>query len=396
MKILLVFDDKFPIDQDNFIALLKKKTKSLSFEVFDGKFILESGLISKPETFNHAHKQIKEIENKFDKIFCFTSKQYDDNFFFHEHQDLSIFSFYAWDYLTDLPKSNGALYFITNFLSLILEKSDYRHLETTGCIYDFLGDKRGIDDGMRQARFCSNCLKRLSNSLTSEADFNFFEDLKVLMNCLSEASRWNIDVLSTPKNVTNTINKRKPKGGNVIKVVIASPGDTEAERKTLLDSLEVKFRRDNHENYCGFRIIVSGWEDLASQPGYAQDVINEKIICDCDFVVAVFKHKLGTPTKNLATGVKRAESGTAEELLQALDKTNNSHPIGMAYFYSKAPVISLDSPDKDVIERDWKRLSEFKETIKDKLIYKPFTESNELLSVVLKDLEINIVDYISK
>jgi hypothetical protein len=110
MKILLVFDDKFPIDQDNFIALLKKKTKSLSFEVFDGKFILESGLISKPETFNHAHKQIKEIENKFDKIFCFTSKQYDDNFFFHEHQDLSIFSFYAWDYLTDLPKSNGALY----------------------------------------------------------------------------------------------------------------------------------------------------------------------------------------------------------------------------------------------------------------------------------------------
>ena len=64
--------------------------------------------------------------------------------------------------------------------------------------------------------------------------------------------------------------------------------------------------------------MVNGWEDLASQNGYAQDVINSKLIEESDFVIAVFKHKLGTPIKNVSSGLPRAESGTAEELLQTL------------------------------------------------------------------------------
>jgi hypothetical protein len=94
--------------------------------------------------------------------------------------------------------------------------------------------------------------------------------------------------------------------------------------------------------------------------------------------------------------LERSESGTAEELLQALDKTKDNHPIGMAYFFSKAPVISLDSSDKDKIEKDWQRLTNFKDSIKDKMIYKPYTDSSELMSIVLKDLEKNINDYIIK
>jgi len=92
--------------------------------------------------------------------------------------------------------------------------------------------------------------------------------------------------------------------------------------------------------------------------------------------------------------LQRAESGTAEELLQALDKTEEDHPIGMAYFYSKAPVISLDSPDKDRIEKEWQRLARFKDSIRGRMIFKPYTDSNELMSIVLKDLEKNILDYI--
>jgi len=68
----------------------------------------------------------------------------------------------------------------------------------------------------------------------------------------------------------------------------------------------------------------------------------------------------------------------------------------MAYFHSKAPVISLDSADKDEIETDWERLSKFKKTIQDKMIYKPFTDGEQLLAMVLKDLEKNISDYIEK
>ncbi len=394
MKILLVFDDKFPVDKDKVIHLLRQKSKFIKFELYKSKFSLTSGLVTDPKTFIQAHKRTKNVVKRYDRVLCFTEKQYEDNYFFHEYQALTIFSFYAWNYLTDLPLSNGVLYFIIDYLALHIDPSDFRHQEITGCIYDFLADKRGVDDGMREARFCSNCLERLSEILIDEAQLRIFDDLKVLMNHLSNSSRWNKDVLSSFKVVSSKIRKRRPKKKDTVSVVIASPGDTGSERKMLLDSLEGRFRRDRHEERCGCRIIANGWEDLASQSGYAQDVINEKIIRASDFVVAVFKHKLGTPTKDRISGRKRAESGTAEELLQTLDQTNGDHPIGMAYFFSKAPVISLDSSDREEIEKEWKRLAKFKESIKDKMIYKPYTDRKELMSAVLTDLEKNILDYI--
>ena len=398
MKILLVFDEKFIVDKDKLEKLVQQKTKFVEFDLYNEKFALPTELITKPKTFKYVHKHIETVRNGYDRIFCFTFRQYDDNFFFHEYRNISIFSFHAWNYLTDLPISNGILYFIIDYLALEINHVDFRHHETTGCIYDFLRDKRGIDDGMRQARFCSNCLERISDTLTSENDFKIFDDLKLLMNLLSEASRWNKDILVTEKTKINSNStlKRKPKNTDGIKIVIASPGDTSAERKSLLDSLEVKFRRDGHESHCGFRIMVNGWEDLASQPGYPQDLINKKIIAESDFVIAVFRHKLGTPTKDTVSGKKRADSGTVEELLQTLDSAKDNHPIGMAYFYSHAPLVSLENPDKVNIEKEWVRLSEFKEIIKEKMIYKPYTENNDLITTVLKDLEKNIIDYLIK
>jgi hypothetical protein len=394
MKILLAFDSKFPIETEKLISFLNQNSKFIVFDLFKSKFTLKSGLVSKPATFNYAAGQLKSKIKGYDKVFCFTTKQYNDNFFIHEHNDLTIFSVYGWSYLTDLPITNGVIYLIIDYLALHINPTDFRHYDITGCIYDFLKDKRGIDDGMRQSRFCSNCLNRLSETLVDEIDIKIFEDLKILMDHLSNSSRWNKDILESITVDTDMILKRKPKKKDVISVVIASPGDIDAERKMLLDTLEVRFRRDNHESHCGFRIIVTGWEDLASQNGYAQDVINKKIISESDFVIAVFKHTLGTPTKDRSTGKPRSESGTAEELLHALDNSNKNHPIGMAYFYSKAPVISLDAPEKDKIEEEWQRLTTFKNSIKDKMIYKPYTESNELIIMVLQDLEKNIIDYI--
>ena len=162
-----------------------------------------------------------------------------------------------------------------------------------------------------------------------------------------------------------------------------------------MDRLERRFRTDNHERHCGFRILVNGWEDLATQNGYAQDVINKKLIAESDFVVSIFKHKLGTPTFDQQTGIQKAESGTVEELLQALDNSKPTHPIGMAYFYSAAPAPSLESPDFDSIKKEWERLKEFKQSISTKMIYKPYTETEELLNMILKDLEKNISDYIT-
>ena len=393
MKILLSFDDKFPVNKTRLVQLIQQKVKYVEFCLYEGKLVLPSEPVTKPKTFLNVCKQLNKIQNNYDKIFCFTLEQYYDNYFLHEHSNLAIFSFFAWDYMTDLPLSNGILYFIVDYLALHIDPKDFRHHETTGCIYDFLKDKRGVDEGMRQAKFCPNCLKRISKSLAKKEDFKVFEDLKVLMNFLSDTSKWNKDILATKIQKPNSIAKRNPKNADRgIRVVIASPSDTVVERELLLNHLEVRFRVNNHEDRCGFRILVTGWERLASQPGYPQDKINKKIIAESDFVIAVFRHRLETPTVYPKTGRKRAESGTAEELLKTLDTKEKNLPIGMAYFFSQAPLISLDNPDRNKIQKEWGRLSKFKKGLENKMIFKPYTDEKDLISNILIDLEKNIID----
>ena len=65
----------------------------------------------------------------------------------------------------------------------------------------------------------------------------------------------------------------------------------------------------------------------------------------------------------------------------------------MVYFFSQPPVISLDSPDFDKIKSDWDKLKRFKAPIQRKVIYKPYSDKNELLETVCSDLVKNIKDH---
>lgn len=392
MKVLLIFDKDFEVKRKEICDLLNELTEYLKFDI-GNDIDLPKELIIKPHSFDLVSSQLTNPFENYQRVFCFTDKPYDDNYFLHEHNLLSIISASGWSYLTDLPISNGIVYFVIYYFALVVDNSDFRHHEETGCIYDFLWSKVGIDDGMRQAKICPNCLERINNNLSSELQISLLEDLKNLMNYLSNSSKWNEDVLSEfKKKKSKIVAKRKTKKAGEINIVIASPGDTQIERKFLLESLEIQFRRGNHESHCKKRLIVHGWEDLASQNGYPQDVINEKIINEVDFVVALFKHKLGSPTYNQDSGEKRAESGTAEELLQALDNSKTDHPLGMAYFYSKAPVISIDSSNLTTIKKNWDDLEKFKKRIQNQMIYKPYTESTDLMKTIIEDLEKNIID----
>jgi len=395
MKILLAFDKEIDISKDKIITYLNSKCKNLKFKLSDKVLEFGADVLSKPSSFEKVKIQLSNPIEKYDRVFCFTDNPYDDNYFFHEKNLISIYSFYGWSYLTNLPKSNGLLYFIIDYLALSIDKTGFRHNSETGCIYDFLWSKGGIDDGMRQAKICPTCLERINSQISSELQIGIITDLKTLMNELANASKWNQDILNNIQitKKVKTTPKRKVKTEGEIHAVIASPGDTSQIRQLILDKLEIQFRRGNHEIHCNKRLIVHGWEDLASQNGYAQDVINEKIISQMDIVVAIFKHKLGTPTYDQLTGTQRAESGTAEELMQALDTSNLEHTIAMTYFFSKAPFISLDSPDKKKIEDDWMKLKEFKKKIQNQIIYKPYTDENELMQIILNDLEKNIISY---
>lgn len=208
----------------------------------------------------------------------------------------------------------------------------------------------------------------------------------------------NYEEESTEKTVKSKTDKKiEEKTYKEVSVLIASPGDVKLERELLMDKLETKFRRDHFEERCGARIIVDGWENVASQSGYAQDIINEELLTKTDIVLAVFRHKLGSPTINPTTGDERSPSGTAEELLFAIrNKKVENPPLGMAYFYGIAPVISLDSIDKGKVENEWNRLKEFKEGIKNEILYKSYNVEEEILDIASKDLCENIIKYFNK
>ncbi len=219
------------------------------------------------------------------------------------------------------------------------------------------------------------------------------EDLKLSTNyptTTTTTTTTTLPPVSAPKVVANP-SKRRPLDGQTIQILIASPSDVNEERELLLNSLETKFRREGFEDQCGKRIILRGWEELASQGGYGQDIVNEQILSKVDIVLAVFKHKLGTPTIDPGTNDKRAESGTAEELLFAMNsKSAPITPLGMAYFYSEAPKMSFDSLDFQSSYDEWKRLKKFKEDIKYQILYKEYATTEKLLNQVCLDISENI------
>ncbi len=258
MKILLVFDSEFEIDKNKLESFLSQQTQHIKFDVSKENIGFDKDFISKPESFDHATDVVKSAEN-YNRVYIFTNKPYEDNYFFHGFGSFVIFSFYGWSHLTNLSKTNGILFFIVDSLALNIDPTDFRHNELTGCIYDFLLQKTGIDDGMRQARICPNCLDRLETNLTKDEEFSTLEGIKELMNALSNSSKWNKDIFEEVEiDVPHSSIKRSSKNDNEIHVAIASPGDAITERETLLNKLEIQFRRANHEDHCKHRLIVHG------------------------------------------------------------------------------------------------------------------------------------------
>ncbi|MEE1962783.1 hypothetical protein V1387_08820 [Allomuricauda taeanensis] len=391
MRINLIIDKGLNIDFTKLEFCLNKYSKSIEFKVYENQFQWKEEYIVYPRTHIEIFDTLSQKELNSYINFLFTDVQYINNFFYEGYENLVPFSLFGWDYLTNLPIENGVLFFTVSYLARLLENAENRHYENIGCVYDFLGDKRGIDDAMRQASFCKNCLERLNQEVLTENDEKLLDDLKTLMNLLSTSSKWNKSIYEqTERKPKKMLFKRKAIIKKEINVVIASPGDLIEERELLIDKLERKFRTDKHEEMCKHRLKVHGWEDLASQNGYPQDVINERIIHNMDIVLAIFKHKLGSPTINQETGRERYPSGTAEEILYAIDNKNTDSPLGMIYFYSKPPSPSFEAENYNKLKSEWDRLKAFKQSIGNKVIYKPFTSKEELIELASRDLMINI------
>ncbi|GAP46050.1 hypothetical protein [Streptomyces azureus] len=120
-----------------------------------------------------------------------------------------------------------------------------------------------------------------------------------------------------------------------LSVLIASPGDTAADRDVVEDA--VRSWNSDHTMRRKVHLLPLRWE-LGAVPlvgqGDAQQVINEQFADEADIVIAVFNSRLGQATK-------RAVSGTAEEILRARDRGAAVH-----VFFSDAPIPRDHDPDQ--------------------------------------------------
>lgn len=388
----LIKDKNCNIDLKKFKAAFERLSTQMAISIVEENYDLSDRLITYPR----SHKEQKQacigrIETDF--ALLVTDIPYDNNYFFEEFKGFTIISFYGWEDLTTLPRENGLWYFICVLALGYFPDEFPEHTPNIGCLNDFLSEKKGIDLGMRQASLCKDCQRILAKMKLPREQNELLVDIRKLLDYLSQKSRWNESIVDKSATTSApTVSKRKPLKKKTINILIASPSDVQKERELLLNYLERNFRIKGYEKATKHRITTAGWEDLAAQHGYPQDVINAIILPEIDIVVGVLKHKLGTPTVDQA-GKKRAESGTAEEIYYALESDDASKVLCMVYFFSTPPVISLDDPQFANVKNNWDNLKTFKDTLKAKLIFKPYTSEDELLSLVTADIARNIEIY---
>lgn len=114
----------------------------------------------------------------------------------------------------------------------------------------------------------------------------------------------------------------------VYTLMISGPSDAEEEKRALKDCVN----RWNDANSDHSTIVLHPLDYRTGAPAIlanpederAQGVINELVVKPSDWLIAIFKDKIGTPTG-------KAESGTLEEI-ELFRKLNPQKPISV-YFY---------------------------------------------------------------
>jgi hypothetical protein len=112
--------------------------------------------------------------------------------------------------MLDTFRSNGLVFFVADFLGLDVDNS-FRHSlhdkqPKPECLYDFGWNKAGIDIGMRSSLICPQCINRINKMNLSEQQNKIFSDLRLILNDLGNASKWDTDVIEyweTRVNLSN-------------------------------------------------------------------------------------------------------------------------------------------------------------------------------------------------
>ena len=157
----------------------------------------------------------------------------------------------------------------------------------------------------------------------------------------------------------------------IIPVMIASPGDVAEEREAIREVIHDW--NDVNASSQGIVLTPVGWDthsspELGARP---QELINERLLKECDLLIAVFWTRLGSPTGE-------ASSGTVEEIEGHIAAGKPA----MLYFSSKpvAPA-SIDTDQYEAVKK-------FKKRVRDQGLIDEFDNLDQFRRKLAKQLQL--------
>ena len=158
--------------------------------------------------------------------------------------------------------------------------------------------------------------------------------------------------------------------------MIASPGDVASERTIIRDVIYEW--NAVHSEKRKIVLLPIGWESHSSPEmgGTPQEIINSQILDKCDFLVGVFWTRIGTPTKEYA-------SGTVEEIEKHIELMK---PV-MLYF-SGQPA-AMDSVDPE----QYAELTKFKESCQSRGLFECYDSHSNFKEKFYRQLQIKLNEH---
>lgn len=158
---------------------------------------------------------------------------------------------------------------------------------------------------------------------------------------------------------------------NCYNIMIVSPSDVVDERKIIKEA--IYHWNEINSNKRKIVLLVSGW-DINAHPDsgcHPQTSLNQQILKEADFVIAVFWNKIGTPTEEYP-------SGSVEEIMRHMAEGKKAF-----IYFSNLPIRR-----NQIDEEQSKKLDAFKEKIRNLAFYKEFSTIEELKSMVHDDIQL--------
>lgn len=153
--------------------------------------------------------------------------------------------------------------------------------------------------------------------------------------------------------------------------LIISPGDVVGERAAIVDVIH-RWNASVGANH-GVRVEPVRWETHThpDMSGPAQAKVNEQIVGDCDFGIAVFWSRVGTPTAEY-------DSGSVEEVERL-----TARGAKVMLYLSSRPI-----PPNILDTREYERLQGLSDRYRERGLLGQFCAVDELREMVNKDLSL--------